>query len=107
MPRVSRPVARGTNARGAPTFDGQEFALYRRSLRVPQSAVAVRLAMHQEAISFLYENKRAAVNVRADKVEKYLAAVERAAEAIEQDAVDAAAELAALRRSKYDERGAS
>lgn len=98
--KVSRPQSRGTNRRGLPTWDGAELQLYRRSLGVAQTEVAVRLAMFAPNVSYLFESSRAPIAMRSDKVEKYLAACERAAEAKAQDAGDAQRELAALRKAK-------
>jgi hypothetical protein len=97
---VSRPVPCGTNARGLPLWSGTELQLYRRALGVQQTEVARRLAMHREVVGLLFENRRALVSLRGDKVEKYLAAVERAAVAQAQDVIDARSELAAFRAAK-------
>lgn len=77
--RVPRPVAVGVNARGIPTWDGLDNRLFREACGVPQGIVARALSQTTQAVGTVYENERAVLAMKHDKMEKYFEAVERMA----------------------------
>lgn len=96
----SRPVPRGKNPRGLPTWNGVELATWRRSRGVQQNHVAKKLATFASALSVLYENKRAPVALPPNKVERYLSAIDELVLERERDMESATRELIALREAE-------
>ena len=77
--RIPRPVPRGVNRRGAPTFDGRELKLWREAHGVSQADVADAIRMSQSYVSNIIEYDREPNAVQVKTVAEYCDAVEKIA----------------------------
>jgi hypothetical protein len=94
---ISRPVPRGVNKRGAPTFDGRELKYWREAHGVTQTDVADALRMSQSWVSNIIEWDGEPAAVQVKSVVEYCGTVEAIAARRIQRAADGRAKLEAYR----------